>query len=290
MKIKLLLLSLIFFINCSYFHPPISVDQVNSKNDNQHLISQLMKNSKENNEPIPGSVSVLPFEEKGKKTGLGLAATEFFTSNISLFSQFTLIDRSMTNTLEQELAHFSPEKKKQALCAEQLVQGEVNLNNKKLAVSGDILHSGKSKKMDGKNGNAEQFFQMIADLNIQFFENNGIVVSDEIANQLYEVPTENIRAYVHYAEGRYQESIGNFKAAVSSYRQAANLDSDFEEPNERMEKVENQALTEGQNFSSKTDMLEEVLVEPLVMQPNLEERAVPMPAAVYKVNINFELP
>ena len=231
--------------------------------------------------------------EEGEKTGLGLAATEFFTSNLSLFSQFTLIDRSMTSTLEQELSHFSPEKKKQALRAEQLVYGEVNLDNDNLAVSGNILEANKTNELDAKSGRAEQFFQIIADLNIQFFENNGIVVSDEIANQLYEIPTENIQAYVHYAEGRYQESLGNFKAAINAYQQAVKLDSDFSEPEQRKTKVENMiGISNASEVESinKTDILEEILVEPLVMQPNLEERAVPSPVSSIQVYINFELP
>jgi len=287
MKIELLLLSSIFFINCAYIHPPITVESVNKeeKVNTKSLIDDLVKNAEEENKPIVGSVSVLPFEDTGYLTGLGLAATEFFTSNLSLFSQFTLIDRSTTNTLATELNHYSPEKKKQALRTEQLVQGEVNMKGKIVEMSGNIISNEKSDKLNKKSGNTEQFFQMVADLNIQFFEKNGITVSDEIANQLYEVPTENIRAYIHYSEGRYQESLGNYKAAVKSYQQAVELDPEFAEPEERLEKAKNLEASIGQS-----EVLEEVLAEPIVMQPTLEERVVPMPAATYKVQINFELP
>ncbi|MBN2280276.1 MAG: hypothetical protein JXQ65_06835 [Candidatus Marinimicrobia bacterium] len=296
MKTQLLILFSLLIINCAYIHPPITLESVNNDetSQDQGLIRELVKNAEENEQPIKGSVSVLPFTEKGKHTGLGLAASEFFTSNLSLFSKFTLIDRSMTNTLHKELSTYSPEKKKKALRAEQLVSGEVFLIKDNVKVSGKVLQKTKEQPFDEKSGGAEQFFQIIADMNIQFFENNGITVSDEIANQLYEIPTENIQAYIYYSEGRYEESLGNLRAAAKSYQQAVKLDPNFKEPEERLMEVENAILTttvsEIQPVISENRVLEETLVDPIVMQPNLEERAVPTPVTSIKVIINFDLP
>ena len=105
-------------------------------------MGELNKNSITTLPRVPNSVGVLTFQERGAKTGLGLAATEFFTANLNLIEKFNLIDMSYSTILEQEFTHFSPSRKQQTLRAEQLITGYVNLAGEDLSVSGLDLPRG----------------------------------------------------------------------------------------------------------------------------------------------------
>ena len=305
MHIKYILPSviLLFIYNCSHIHPPITMEDYNQPKQDlrKQVIAELKENATNNKGIIASSVSILPFKETGQETGLGLAASEFFTSNLSMFSQFTMIDRSYSNILAEEYKNYSPEKKQQILRAEQMVRGNVNLNQNEIAIQGTAIKKKAKIALPSKAGETEDFFRLVADLNIDFLQKNGIVVTDEIARQLYEIPTENIEAYILYAQGRYEESLGNLEAAVKAYRKAQQIDPKFEEPKQRVREIGEIAAIQPPGLRDSEDEFDldnelvddssdDLLNRPLNQKPNIEERYIPPTIGTGQVIIDFELP
>ena len=217
------------FAGCGMIHPPLSVETYNSNQVNRRQIKTLLSTFAEQDSVLPNSVGVIPFYESESNTGLGLAATEFFTANLNLFDQFNLIDMSYSSILEQEFTAFSPQKQIKSLRAEKLVTGIVMLKNRQVLLAGfDMERTDRSyKKLSVRKGDGTEFFRLVSDLNIRFLEKNGIIVTPEIAEQLYRIPTENIQAYVLYAKGRHEEYLGNFQNALRAYENASRLDPNF---------------------------------------------------------------
>ena len=223
-------LALMLGTQCGIVHPPLSIEQESANNQTRLIKNELQQNIKTARSALPNSVGVIPFIETGTDYGLGLAATEFFTANLSLFNSFNLVDMSYSSILNQEFAAFSPQKKRQALKAEQLVTGILQLQNGRLTMAGVRMRQGDRsyKKIAIRKGNGSEFFRLVADLNIYFLQQNGITITRRMAQRLYQIPTENIKAYILYAKGRHQEYLGNFQAAMNAYRRAHKLDPRFQ--------------------------------------------------------------
>lgn len=288
------LLLIIILVGSGCIHPPISLESHNAAatSPKDQILSELTQNVQTVSSPISNSVGVLTFKDKGANTGLGLAATEFFTANLALFDDFTLIDMSYTSILEQEFDRFSPAKKQQALRAEQLVTGAVSFDEEELKVYGLILdpETKKYEPLAMYKGGEKDFFRLVADLNIKYLKEKGITVSRSIAEQMYKVPTENIEAYVLYAKGRRAERRGDYNTAKAAYQKASEMDSEFEEPQISMERVEN-VLTRSTILPVTQVTAEQDLFTREVNQlPGIEEKSVPATSSTGKVVIDIYLP
>lgn len=254
--------SLFAFPAC--MHPPIGMEQHSaspelSASRPEQRLSELKQNERYPRGALPGSVGVLTFTDNNPKTGLGLAATEFFTANLALFKRFTLIDLSYSEVLETEYQSYSPEQKRALLQAEQLVRGEVVLENGRLRLSGTLLRndSGAASSLGERRGGVRDFFRLVADLNIEFLEANNLTVTPQIATQLYKVPTEDLVAYILYARGRHHERMGDYQEAAEAYRAAVVKDPKFKEAQKSLKDAERQLgqASAGQRAPASRDIL-----------------------------------
>ncbi|MDZ7724888.1 MAG: tetratricopeptide repeat protein [candidate division KSB1 bacterium] len=227
--------------HCSVIHPPLSVESHNTTPVNRRQIKTLLSTYANQDTVLPNSVGVIPFYENNSNTGLGLAATEFFTANLGLFEQFELVDMSYSTILEQEFNAFSPLEQIRSLRAEKIVTGIVMLKNRQILMAGfDMQRSDPSyEKLSVRKGDGTEFFRLVSDLNIKFLEKNGITVTPEIADQLYRIPTENLQAYVLYAKGRHEEYLGNYQTALSAYENASRLDPSFTKARQAASQINN---------------------------------------------------
>ncbi len=281
------LLCLLFCSRCGIVHPPLSIEQEDAAIEARQIKTELQENIKTAPPALPNSVGVIPFMETGTDYGLGLAATEFFTANLSLFKSFDLLDMSYSSILNQEFAAFSPQKKRQALKAEQLVTGIVQLENGKLTMVGVRMEQGDRsyKKIAVRKGNGYEFFRLVADLNIYFLQQNGVIITRRMARRLYQIPTENIEAYILYAKGRHQEYLGNFRAAMNAYKRAQKLDPRFQKAEQSSRNLQARIA------AMPPHMLRQKLVRMHQQanrhSPNIEEKYVPPVTESGTVIIDF---
>lgn len=295
MKFTFLLMIAGTLLLSACFHPPVSVERYNrveapSGDRRSQLLSELEENRSRTQGYIPGSVGVLTFSDNNPQAGLGLAATEFFTANLALFERFTLIDLSYSEALESEYATFSPLEKRNTLQAEQLVSGSVRLENGRIRVASELLpkNARSTAPMGDFGGSVRDFFRLVADLNIRFLESNNIAVTPQIANQLYQPPTENLVAYILYAKGRQHERMGDYEEAARAYRAASERDPKFKEAQKGLQNVE---VRVSQVPAPQGGQSAQTVEEPPEFAPNiLEELAVPAIQGNSPVIIEFLLP
>jgi tetratricopeptide (TPR) repeat protein len=277
-------------------HPPIGLEQYSAAPDisasrQEEILSELKQNEKYSRGAVPGSVGVLTFKDNDPRTGLGLAATEFFTANLALFNRFTLIDLSYSEVLEAEYRTYSPAQKRAILQAEQLVSGDVVLENGRLQIYGTLAsqRSRSVSPLGDLRGGVRDFFRLIADLNIKFLEDNNITVTSQIANELYKVPTENLVAYIFYARGRHHERMGDYQEAAEAYRAAIVKDPKFKEAQKGLKDAERQMsqVPAPQNAQANRDVLSDA---PDTAPNILEELSTPGLPGNSPVIIDVQLP
>ncbi|NQT26429.1 tetratricopeptide repeat protein [candidate division KSB1 bacterium] len=292
------LMLLILLMGCAAIHPPGEIQQTTAPeiSKKETTIEVLQANLDQENVILPNSVGVLPFQEKGEETGLGLAASEFFSANLGLVDDLNLIDLSTTSVLDAEFATFSPDKKQKALHAEQIVTGYVTQSGGKLFING-LLRSAETTDYEPLavlDGEQSDFFRLVADLDIRFLEKRGVTVTQEMADQFYTVPTEKIEAYILYAKGRQAEYLGNFDEAKAAYQEASEIDPDFEEAKESNQRVEQQmtastdVVTAPQPQTQSTS--EDLFASPIEQPPSIEEKNVPATGNTGTVTIRMDLP
>jgi len=295
-RIGFILALLLLIMGCAAIHPPNQIQKAESPelSQKESTLDVLQANLEKEYNVLPNSVGVLPFQEKGEETGLGMAAAEFFTANLGLVEDITLIDFSTTSVLEAEFAAFSPDKKQKALRAEQVVTGYVTQSGSKLFING-LLRSAETTDYEPLavlDGEQSDFFRLVADLNLRYLENRGISVSQELADQFYTVPTEKIEAYILYAKGRRAEYLGNYDEASAAYQQASEMDPNFKEAEASNQRVEQQMAETGEMTASaqSESLSEDLFSSPVDQPPSLEEQNVPATGNTGTVIIRFDLP
>lgn len=288
------LLPAAFILLTGCIHPPITVEQYAAPEDleisqKEKLLSELKEKEQSPTGLIPGSVGVLNFEEMSSDVGLGLAATEFFTANLGLFDQFTLIDMSYSAVLAEEYQNYSPDIKRVLLEAEQMVSGRVGMKDGVLVIDSDLIptYSNNPTDLATLRGHAKDFFRLVADLNIKFLEKNNVTVSKEIADQLYQIPTEDLVAYILYARGRNSERLGNYAEALQYYQSAAKKDPKFKKAKERIDETKEKMKQPQPAEQAQKNVLTDV---PDTSPNIVEEESVPGLVGNSRVLIEINLP
>jgi hypothetical protein len=294
-KRSIVFLCLLFFTGCALMHPPGSFERKETKvSPRDKILKRLESNAAGNKPVLEGSVGVLSFKDQGEETGLGLAATEFFTSNLSLVDEFNLIDMSYSYILEAELSAFSPEKKQQALRAEQVVTGFVTISGGALFVHGLYRREETENynELAMLEGAESDFFRLVADLGIRFLENNGMTVTQEMADRFYTIPTENLQAYILYAKGRQAEAVFDYAGASAAYQAASEADPDFDQAEKGSSRMEQQiaAAVDVPVETSTPVETEDLFTNPTEQPPSMEEQSVPSTSSTGTVTIEVELP
>ena len=104
---------------------------------------------------------------------------------------------------------------------------------------------------------------------------------------MYEVPTENIQAYILYSRGRRAEYTGNYQEAAEYYRRAQRMDSNFREPGTGLKRVDQTIKMASAHPRTKppSDLFE----RPPERQPGYTEKNVPPVGdkGLVIININF---
>lgn len=297
-RIGICMAPLLLIAGCAAIHPPGEIQQtaMTEVSRKEAAIEALQSNLDQDKIILPNSVGVLPFQEKGEETGLGLAASEFFAANLGLVDGLDLIDLSTTSVLDAEFAAFSPDKKQKALRAGQIVTGYVTQSGGRLFING-MLRSGEAvdyEPLAVLDGEPSDFFRLVADMDIQYLKKRGIAVSQEMADQFYTVPTEKIEAYILYAKGRQAEYLGNYEEAKAAYQEAGKMDPDFEEAKESSQRVEQQ-MTLSQDVAAapqtqSQSLSHDLFASPVEQPPSIEEKSVPATGNTGTVIIRFDLP
>jgi tetratricopeptide (TPR) repeat protein len=85
----------------------------------------------------------------------------------------------------------------------------------------------------------DNLFRLQKELVFQLIEEMGVELTAEQRAAIEDVPTQNLQAFLAYSRGLIAEDTGNFEAAARFFRQASQLDPDFEAAARQAETADN---------------------------------------------------
>ncbi len=211
-------------------------------------------------QPIDGSaVAVLPFIYEGadpQYAPLGRALSEMIVTDLAQVDRVTVLERLRIQALLDELALAEEERVDPATAARsgrllgagRVVQGRLQGDDVLMSVLAGLVSSDAADELStwSEEDRLEAIFEMQNRLTLGLFESMGVELTAAERDRIMEQPTRSLEALLAFGQGLEAEDRGDFQAAAAFYRQAAELDPEFEEVQERAEDAQVTAEAEGE--------------------------------------------
>ena len=204
-------------------------------------------------------VAVYPFIYRGddeRFAPLSRGLAEMLTSDLANIGSIRVVERVRLQTLLDELKlvrneAFDPTTTSRVgrlLGAGRIVGGQYSVpggKNLNLDVGIFETETGTVPELETRADALRNLFQFEKALVFDLIDRMELQLSPEEREKIETVPTQNLQAFLAYSRGLSEEDDGNFGAAMRHYRQAVQLDPDFEIAAQRAEEVGNAGAVEG---------------------------------------------
>ncbi|MBN2105107.1 tetratricopeptide repeat protein [bacterium] len=166
----------------------------------------------------------------------GLA--DLLVRDLSCISNLTVVDRSLLNSLMTELgldpmSVREPEVQQRVarlLGVRYLIRGSYLItDNLKMTLDAEIVAADNNTIASTMNfdGNIARFFKIEKELALRISDFFGIFITDQERNELLEIPTEDIAAFLSYCQGLDAMDQSSFRLAQNYFHRAIKYDGDF---------------------------------------------------------------
>jgi len=173
----------------------------------------------------------------------GLA--ELLVRDLSCIPNLTVVSRSLLNSLMIELglnpmSVREPEVQQRIarlLGVRYLIRGSYLITNDlKMTMDAEIVAADNNSIASTMNfdGNIARFFKIEKELAMRISDFYGIFMTDQQRNELLEIPTEDMAAFVSYCQGLDAMDQNAFTMAQNYFHQAVKYDGDFMEARDYM--------------------------------------------------------
>lgn len=195
------------------------------------------------------SVAVLYFKNLGKNTKLdpiqkGLA--DMMITDFSKVQRLKVVERIRMQKLMEELglgmtglvdAATAPRVGKLLGASKMVNGGFVDLSGGNLQIESGIVETKKVKPVQaGKaKGKLTELFKLEKNLVFGVLKTMGVSLSQAERDAIQVVPTENLLAFMAYCQGLDSEDKGMFQKAAQFYKQAVDLDPNFQQAQQHYE-------------------------------------------------------
>ena len=216
------------------------------------------------------AVAVLPFIYEGEDpryAPLGRALSEMIVTDLAQVDRVTVVERLRIQALLDELALAEEERVDPATAARsgrllgagRVVQGRLQGDDDLMNVLAGLVASDAADQLStwSEEDRLEAIFELQNRLTLGLFESMGVELTAAERDRVMEQPTRSLEALLAFGQGLEAEDRGDFQAAAGFYRQAAELDPEFGEVQERAEEAQVTAEAES---DLPGDALEEQLV------------------------------
>lgn len=232
----------------------------------EHEISQaLAGESRIDVDTIPeNTIAVVDFDNTHLPLELapiskGLA--EFTALDLAKIKSLRVVDRTKIDVILKELRLSSSEYADPAtaprmgrlLGSNHIVTGSVlGIGDDEIKLDGAVVNvrDSSAQMTEAAEGNLEQIFALQKDLVMDVVSNLGITLTAEERKAIREVPTESYLAFLAYSRGLDYKSRGMFEAAESQFRQAVQLDHNFQQAAVQSKAMANAPVMEAQQSKS----------------------------------------
>jgi tetratricopeptide (TPR) repeat protein len=224
-------------------------------------VQRLIANEKQlaDREPSPRIVAVLPFQFQGGEDRfqpLGRGLAEMVTVDLTHVQRLRLVERVRLQALldELELAqskYVDPSTAPRVgklLGAGRLIGGSYLVTQReqlRLDLTLASLNEGSIPEVGAQTGDLARLFALQKQVVFRVLDLLDIELTPQERDAIDEVPTRNLQAFLAYSRGLLEEDEDNFEAASQFYREAQQLDPNFEAASERASRTESMTVTAG---------------------------------------------
>lgn len=202
--------------------------------------------------PDPNTVAIFPFEYAGSDpeyAPLGRAMAEMLQTDLGRVGRVTLLERLRVQALIDELQlaeegfidASTASRSGRILGASRIVQGLVVDDPQGIGVRAAVLASPdpdpEGAPSIADQDNLEEFYELQARMAIGIHQALGIQLTPAEEELLRDRPTRNLQALLAWGRGLDAEARGEFDEALDHYQSAGDLDPDFVEPRQGMERT-----------------------------------------------------
>jgi len=220
------------------------LDLLARKKIEQEISQALAGESRIDVDTIPeNTIAVVDFDDTHLPPELapiskGLA--EFTALDLAKIKALRVVDRTKIDVILKELRLSSSEYADPAtaprmgrlLGSNHIVTGSVlGIGDDEIKLDGAVVNTRDSSAQMTKpaEGNLEQIFALQKSLVLDVVDNLGITLTPEEREAIRKVPTESYLAFLAYCQGLDYKSRGMFEAAHTQFRQAVQLDRNFQQ-------------------------------------------------------------
>lgn len=198
------------------------------------------------------TVAVVPMEYQGgddKYQVLGRGLAEMFTTDLANVGRLKVVERVRLQAIIDELKLAQSEYVAQStaprvgrlLGAGRLVGGSYLVTGDeelRLQVTlADVASGERIPQLDRQRAGLDELFDLQKEVTFSIVDQLGVELTAQERAAIQEVPTENLQAFLAFSRGLMEEDRGNFGAAAQYYRQAHQLDPNFDNAAQRQEKA-----------------------------------------------------
>jgi TolB-like protein len=237
----------------------------------QQLIAQEKTQEEVEGDVDPSTVAVVPMEYQGgedKYQPLGRGLAEMFTTDLANVGRLKVVERVRLQAILNELKLSRSEYVDQStaprvgklLGAGRVVGGSYIVTEQeelRLQVTlADVATGERIPQLDRQKAGLDEMFDLQKEVTFSIIDQLGVELTPQEKASIQEVPTQNIQAFLAYSRGLMEEDRGNFAAASQYYRQAQQIDPNFEQAAQRSQdaqSVEQAGGSEEQALSSAED-------------------------------------
>ncbi|MBN2366380.1 MAG: tetratricopeptide repeat protein [Calditrichaeota bacterium] len=210
--------------------------------------------------PVSGNtLAVFPFAYTGSNPRylpLGKGLSEMILIDLDRITDLQLVERVRIQALLDELKfarseYVEPSQAPRAgrfLGAGQIIGGSFTVfNNKQTRVDATYwnVYDEKAPVSAGSSQLLSNFFRIEKDLVFQIAEAMGIQLTPEQREEIDQVPTKNLEAFLQYCLGLEYEDSGDFQQALQYYSNAVKLDESFSGAQEKTTLMKNLQISTG---------------------------------------------
>jgi tetratricopeptide (TPR) repeat protein len=203
------------------------------------------------------SVTVLYFKDlsnNGKFDPLSKGIAEFITTDLSKTKKLQVVERMRLQTLLEELRlteagivdSSTAPRIGRILGVGNMISGTIEEwggQNLKMASGRLDVLTGSYDPVGEFSGRLDQFFRLEKKLVFGMIDHLGITLTKEERDEIAEVPTENLLAFLAYCEGLNYQDRGDYREAADKFKDAYSRDHNFIEARE--EEQRSRDLLEG---------------------------------------------
>lgn len=214
--------------------------------------------------PAENSVAVFPYLYRGTSPRfqpLSRALAEFLVTDLGRSDRITVLERTRVQLLldEMELSetrYVDPStavRSGRLLGTSRVVQGVMSGDERSLQVEtsmvdarGEPTDEPPAPIFSGERS-AEDILDLQAQIAFSVFEEMGVTLTPAERRAIEERPTDNLDALLAFGHGLIAQDSANFADAARHFRQAAELDPDFQQAGQRAETASDLSAAAGQS-------------------------------------------